>query len=73
MVIPNCGITHQDSEILKQCVMSDSDPLYQVYGEYHTGVDLSAHNIFSLDDGTVVSIGDSSKGHSVIIQTGMLL
>lgn len=71
MVIPNCGITHQDSEVLKQCVMSDKDPLFKIYGEYHTGVDLSARNIFSLYDGTVVSIGDSSKGHSVIIQTGM--
>ena len=73
MVIPNCGITHQDSEVLKQCVMSQRDPLYKIYNEYHTGVDLSASNVFSLYDGTIVSIGSTSQGHSVIIQTGVSL
>ena len=73
MVIPNCGVTQQSSEILKECVLSKSNPLYKEYGGYHTGVDISGSNIYSLYDGTIALIGDDAKGHSVIIQTGSSL
>lgn len=69
-VISNCEITKQDSEILKECVMSSDNKLYSEYKGYHTGIDLSATKVYSLFDGLVVWIGNVTKGHSVIIRTG---
>lgn len=70
MVILNCRITKQDSTVLKDCVMSKSNPLYLHYKGFHTGVDLEGVFVHSLYDGTVVHVGSSESGRSVIIQTG---
>ena len=70
MVILNCRITKQDSTVLKDCVMSEFNPLYLHYRGFHTGVDLEGVFVYSLYDGTVVHVGSSESGRSVIIQTG---
>lgn len=70
MVIPNCGITGQDSKVLKDCVMSKNSVFYTIYKGYHTGVDLEATQVYSLYDGVVVKIGKNNLGCSVIVQTG---
>lgn len=73
MVITNCVITNSNAEVLKECVLNDSDPLYKTYGGYHTGIDLAATQVYALYGGTIVSIGKQKEGHSVIIQTGSSL
>lgn len=70
MVISNCEITKQNSEVLKDCVMLKTSSLYKEYGGYHTGMDIAGSDVYSLYDGTVVSVGRSGSRYSVIVQTG---
>ena len=65
MVIPNCGITKQDSEVYESCFQITSK------NKYHIAYDIVGHNIYSLYDGTVVISNEGHIGQSVIIQTGM--
>lgn len=74
MILSNCPITKSDAKVLKECVMSTSDPLYRTYREFHTGVDLETKDVYSMYDGTVVYVGQNDKKqYSVIIQTGSSL
>lgn len=73
MVFTNCVITGGDALVLRECVMSNTDPLYREYKGYHTGVDLATERVYSLYSGTVVDIGQGSEGQSVVIQTGSSL
>lgn len=70
MIIQNCKITGADSKVIKDCVMSKDSELYRLYRGYHTGIDLSGSSVFSMYDGVVVQIGNSTKGRSVIVRTG---
>lgn len=70
MVISNCEITKQDSQVLKPCVMSTNDEEYKVTGQFHTGIDLSGNDIYSVYSGTVVYTGEDESGKCVVVQTG---
>lgn len=61
------NITKQNSEILKQCVMSKSDPLYREYGGYHTGVDITGDSVYALYSGTIVLVNEDTSGMCVIL------
>lgn len=71
MVISNCEITKQDSQVLRECVLDKNSAAYKATHEFHTGTDLQATSVYSAYDGTVVSVGEDSSGQSVIIQTGV--
>lgn len=70
MIITNCGITMQDSELLKPCVMSKDDEDYKKLGKFHTGLDIAAMNVFTMYRGRVVYIGSEQSGRTVVVQTG---
>lgn len=70
MVISNCEITKQNSEILRPCVMDTQSSAYKSTKQFHTGVDLTGHQIFSAYSGTVVLTGRDELGQCVIVQTG---
>lgn len=65
MVIPNCGITKQNSEVLESCTQ------YKAGNRYHIAYDIIGNNIYTLYDGTVVISNTGHIGQSVIVQTGM--
>lgn len=70
MIITNCAITMQDSEILKPCVMDKNSEDYKKLGKFHTGLDISATNVFTAYKGRVVYIGSENSGRTVVVQTG---
>ncbi len=70
MVISNCEITKQDSEILRSCVMDKNSQEYKKTRQFYTGVDLTATDVYSAYQGTVVLIGKDEHGQNVIVQTG---
>lgn len=70
MIILNCGITMQDSEVLKPCVMDKNSDEFKRTGEFHTGLDIVAENTNSVYRGRVVYIGNEDSGRTVVIQTG---
>jgi len=61
MVISNCVITKQTSQVIEGCTTNQS----------HIGIDISGDSIYTAYDGTVVVANQGHLGHSVIIQTGM--
>lgn len=69
MIITNCGITKYNAEVVRQCVMDDSNPLYKEYGGYNPGINLSAEKIYNLFDGTIVRINNVAKGKIIIVNT----
>lgn len=68
MVIENCKVTHQDSEVLRECSMEQSDTQ-----EFHTGIDLVGATAYSIYDGVVVAVGHYSSNTSVIIRSSSSL
>lgn len=68
MMIPNCGITGSDAEVLKTFKYED-DNKYVTYSYYHSGVDLSGTQAYSICSGRVVAVSTSDEGDlGVIIQ-----
>lgn len=70
MLITNFGVTMGDSEVLKPCVLSKSDPNFKKLGKFHTGLDLTASNVLNIYRGRVVYIGNENSGRTVVVQTG---
>lgn len=70
MIILNCGITLEDSELLKDCVMDENSEAFKRTKQYHTGLDIKANNVFAVYRGRVVYIGEEDSGRTVVIQTG---
>lgn len=59
MIIKNCIITKSDSTILKDWSISGKD--------IHTGVDISAHNVYSPCYGVVVQILNSMHDNKIVV------
>ena len=70
MIITNCAITMCDSELLRQCVMSKDNPEFKKTGQFHTGLDIVASNLFTVYRGRIVFIGNEDSGRTVVVQTG---
>ena len=68
MMIPNCGITGSDADVLKTFKYT-ADNRYSTYSYYHSGVDLSGDVAYSVCNGRVVYVGESDDGRfGVIVQ-----
>lgn len=70
MIITNCVVTQQDSNVIKEYVDNNRDPLYREYKGYHTGIDIEGSYVYSLCPGVVVSVGQMPESSmlSVIVQ-----
>lgn len=70
MIITNCVVTNSDSTVIKEYVDSDRDERYKLYKGYHTGIDLSGQDVYSMCPGVVsiVSIDPNSNMISLVIQ-----
>lgn len=69
MVISNCEITKQDSEVLRSCVMSTDSAEYKQTKELFPSTDLSGSDIYAAYAGTVVLLNRDDLGKCIIIQT----
>lgn len=69
MVISNCEITKQDSEVLRPCVISTQSPLYKETKQLFPSIDITGSDIYAAYSGTVVLLNRDDLGQCMIIQT----
>ena len=67
--IKNCVATGgTDAKVLKQHVVSETDPLFSEYNGYHTGMDLKSLKAYSPIPGDVLYIGEDESSKCIIMQ-----
>lgn len=67
-VVENCSITKSSADIIAPYVDNMNDPWYNTLKGYHSGVDISATDVYSICEGVVIEVGRNTDGKVVTIQ-----
>lgn len=62
-------ITKSPADIITPYISNEQDSWYKTYGGYHTGVDISANEVYSYAPGVITQIGKDRNGlYTIVIQ-----